>query len=100
MLAYSHSDVGFSVDRHIREGSNRMLLQDAIEVLVVLEGELGLEVLAMIDPRLDVFGGLDDFVQFAKSKADVASYSDVGHFVFVQFRRVNIDVDNFRIFGK
>ena len=54
----------------------------------------------MIDPRLDVFGGLDDFVQFAKSKAYVASYSDVGDFVFIQFRRIDIDVDDFGIFGK
>ncbi len=77
-----------------------VLLQNAIEALVELE-RVGLFPRGnLLVPIAQIVGGFDDFVQFRQREFDVADNRNVGRFVLVDLRRIDVDVDDEAVLGE
>ncbi len=67
--------------------------------IVILQWILRLEFLAVRLPFCDV-RLLNDLVEFIQDLLDVAANRDVGRFVLVQFRGINVDVHDLGVLGE
>ena len=84
MLADAHSDDRVLTVRQIPQLSDRVLLQDAVVVLVVVKWVGRLPRLTLLDPCGNVFGRFNDFVQLGQRVLGVADNGDMGELVLVQ----------------
>ena len=99
MLTDAHGDVGVHIGRQIAERLDRVLLQDAVKVFVILQRVLCLELFAVSRPLGDV-RFLNNLVELNEDLLDVAADWDVGGLVLVQLRGINVNVHNLGILGK
>ena len=77
-----------------------MLLEDAIKLRVISKRVGCFPFATLLEPCLMVFRLLAHLVEFFQSVAGIAHDGDVGQLIFVQFGSIDIDVDDFRMWGK
>jgi hypothetical protein len=94
VLPHAYGDIRIHLSRHFAERSDRMLLQNSVERLIVAEGILGLQFLDVLDPGRDVFRWLDDLVELSQRLANISTDADVSFFVLIEFRSVDVDVND------
>ena len=100
VLADAHGDHRVAVVRELPQLVDRVLLQDAGELFVVVERFVALPRLALLDPGGDIVGRLDDLVQLGERVLHVAAHGDVGRLVLVELRGVDIDVDDLAVLAE
>ena len=99
VLAYAHRDVGVSISTEFPEFVNGVLLKNAVEVLVVLERLFLLPGVALRYPLVDL-RLFHDIVELFKGTLHVADDRQMSFLVLVDFRRVDIDVNDFGLGSK
>ena len=100
VLADADGDHRIAVVRELPQLVNRVLLQDAGEVLVVVERFVALPLLALRDPGGNVVRRFDDLVQLGERELHVAAHGDVGRLVLVELRGVDVDVDDLAVLAE
>ena len=101
MLPHTRRDDRLPVVCLIPQFRDGMLLQNAIELLVVVERIFGLPLQALIDPGGNFFfPRTDDLLQFGQGVLDVADNRNVRGFVLVQLRGIDVDVHDLGMLGK
>ena len=100
MLPDADADHHVAVAGQLPQLLNRRLRQDAGSLFVVMKRVLLFPSRDLTMPIGDILGRLDHFVQFGEREFDVADDRDVGFLVLVDFRRIDIDVDDLAMLGE
>jgi hypothetical protein len=82
------------------ELADRVLLRDAGEVLVVAERLVQLPLAALSDPIGHIVRRLDDLVELFEREFHITANGNVGWLVFIEFRGVDIDMDDFAVLAE
>ena len=84
VLADADRNHGIAIRRHLGEHPDRVLLQNALEILVVLERIVAFPLLHLLDPFRDLRLWFDVLVQLAQRVLDLADDRKMSRFVLVQ----------------